>query len=110
MIGAGINHFIRPQPYLKIIPQFFPLQLLIVYLSGLVEFALGVGLLLNNYLASRAAFGIFILMLLFLPLHLWDMLRPVPAIGNHTLAYLRFALQILFVYLSFKLYKKFSQL
>lgn len=108
MIGGGVNHFIRPNPYLKIIPQFFPVPLLIVYLSGLVEIALGAGLLLNKSLASKAAFGIFTLMIIFLPLHIWDMFRDTPAIGSHTLAYIRFPLQLLFIYLAYKVYKKLS--
>ena len=110
MIGGGINHFLNPVPYLKIIPPFLPAQMMIVYLSGLLEIALAVGLLLNKSLARKAAFAVFILMLIFLPLHFWDIFRPVPAIGSHTLAYIRFALQIIFVYLSYKLYKKYCQL
>lgn len=106
MIGAGINHFLNPTPYFKIIPQFFPLPLIIVYISGIVEIILGVGLLLKKPLAHKAAFGIFILMIFFLPLHIWDMTRDTPAIGSHTLAYIRFPLQLLLIYLSYKLYKK----
>jgi uncharacterized membrane protein len=109
MIGAGLMHFIKPLPYLRFIPSFLPAALFIVYASGLVEILLGVGLLLNKSIARKASFGIFILMLIFLPLHTWDVFRTQPAIGSHTLANIRFPIQLLLIYLSFKLYRKSLQ-
>ena len=108
MLGAGIMHFIKPTPYLKFIPDFLPEPLLLVYLSGVVEILLGLGLLLNKSIAIKAALGIFILMLIFLPLHTYDVFRSDPAIGSHTLAYIRFPIQLILIYFSYKLFRKIS--
>ena len=108
MIGAGIMHFLKPTPYLKFIPNFLPEPLLIVYASGLVEILLGLGLLFKKSIAVKAALGIFILMLIFLPLHTYDVFRSDPAIGSHTLAYIRFPIQLVLIYLSYKLFRNIS--
>ena len=108
MVGAGLMHFIKPTPYLNFIPYFLPEPLLLVYASGVVEIILGLGLLADNKIAGKAALGIFILMLVFLPLHTWDVFRTHPAIGSHTRAYIRFPIQLILVYLSYKLFRKLS--
>ena len=108
MVGAGLMHFIKPAPYLTFIPKFLPQPLLIVYVSGIIEILLGLGLLFSKSIARKAALGIFILMLVFLPLHTWDVFRSDPAIGSHTLAYIRFPIQLVLLYLSYKLFRKLS--
>lgn len=45
-IVAGGMHFIVPELYVQIIPPFLPAPLALVYLSGLAEIAVGVGLLI----------------------------------------------------------------
>lgn len=45
MVVAGINHFLNPGFYVRIMPAALPLHLEIVYLTGLLEVALGLGLL-----------------------------------------------------------------
>ncbi len=45
-IIAGGLHFIVPELYVQIIPPFLPAPLALVYLSGLAEIAVGVGLLI----------------------------------------------------------------
>lgn len=106
MFGAGLLHFINPEPYLKFIPYFLTLPLLLVYLSGFFEILLGLALLFNKNIAAKSAFGIFILMLIFLPLHIWDLFKEDPAIGSRIMAIIRFPIQLLLIYLSYKLYKK----
>lgn len=41
-ILAGTLHFTTPEPYLKLMPPFVPFHLFMVYLSGVVEIAGGV--------------------------------------------------------------------
>ena len=43
---AGILHFVVPQLYVQIVPPIFPAALALVYLSGLAEIAVGIGLLI----------------------------------------------------------------
>ena len=44
-IVAGVLHFVVPELYVQIIPPIFPAPLALVYLSGLAEIAVGIGLL-----------------------------------------------------------------
>ncbi len=46
-VGAGVNHFVQPRPYEKIVPpRLQPEAKLVVALSGVAEIAGGLGVLL----------------------------------------------------------------
>ena len=45
-VVAGVLHFVVPELYAQIIPPFLPAPLALVYLSGVAEIAVGVGLLI----------------------------------------------------------------
>jgi len=45
-VVAGILHFVVPELYVQIIPPILPAPLALVYLSGVAEIAVGVGLLI----------------------------------------------------------------
>lgn len=47
-IVAGVLHFVVPELYVQIVPPIFPAELLLVYLSGLAEIAVGIGLLIDR--------------------------------------------------------------
>ncbi|MGV9011336.1 MAG: MauE/DoxX family redox-associated membrane protein [Flavobacteriales bacterium] len=103
MILAGIQHFRDPAMYGPIIPDGLPKDL-ITYLSGAVEFLLGVGLFFQRSRLS-ASFGVLILMILFLPLHVADVFRDPPAMGSKLLAYLRLPVQFLLIAWALWVYK-----
>ncbi len=44
MVAIGITHFANPAPFMAIMPPFIPFHLAMVYLSGVCEIALGLGL------------------------------------------------------------------
>ena len=70
-VGAGINHFIHPAGYLQIIPPYFqPFQVFINYASGILEIVLGT-LLIFSKTRKAAAYGIIILLILFIPAHVF---------------------------------------
>ena len=96
MIVGGINHFLKPAMYFPFIPNFLPKNAT-NYATGILEVALGIGVFLPQF-RHRAAQGIFLLMCIFLPLHIWDVFRDSPAIGNHTLALIRVPVQFLLIY------------
>jgi uncharacterized membrane protein len=48
-ILAGLNHFRAAEFYVKIMPPYLPWHLQLVYLSGVIEAALGVLLLVPKY-------------------------------------------------------------
>ncbi len=102
MLMGGVQHFIKPDFYLPFVPGFLPFPLIIIYLSGVLEIALGLLLLFRKY-AGIAALGIFILMLLFLPIHVWDVISDTPAIGSHKAALIRLPFQLLFLAIAWKI-------
>ena len=56
IISAGVMHFIKPQPFVKIVPNYLPNHLALVYISGFFEILGGVGLLIPP-VSSAAAWG-----------------------------------------------------
>ncbi len=108
MIYAGIQHFIKPTFFIPFVPAFLPLKTTIIYVSGAVEVLLGVMLLLKKY-ANFGALGIFILLILFLPIHIWDVFSETPAIGSKQAALIRLPIQFLLIFIIWKIKKSFSQ-
>ncbi|MHA4808802.1 DoxX family protein [Flavitalea flava] len=96
MILAGIMHFRKTRMYLRIIPEFFPLRIPIVLVSGVLELVTGAGLFIPVY-RQHAAQLILIMMIGFLPLHIWDIFREKPAMGTRKLALIRLPLQFLLI-------------
>ena len=45
-VVAGVLHFVVPELYVQIVPPMLPAPLALVYLSGIAEIAVGVGVLL----------------------------------------------------------------
>lgn len=104
LISSGFNHFYKPEFYNPLIPEFLP-KLASNYLAGIIELLLGIGLFVKGY-EKKAAFGIFLLMIAFLPLHLLDYLKDQPLMGTKTRALFRFLFQFLFIAWGYFLYKK----
>lgn len=46
MVVAGVLHFAASDPFIRIVPGFLPFPAAIVYISGVIEIALGFGLLM----------------------------------------------------------------
>lgn len=69
-IIAGINHFRVPKLYLKIIPPYIPNASLVNKVSGILEIAFGV-MLLIELLAPIAVVGIIILLIGFFATHFY---------------------------------------
>lgn len=95
MMLGGAMHFIQAETYMPFIPDFLPKEL-VNDGAGIVEILLGAGLFFPKY-RPTAALGIFILMLVFLPLHTLDIFRETPEIGSKTLAYIRLPLQFVLI-------------
>ncbi len=80
-VASGIAHFLSPRIFMALIPKGVPGRPFLVYLSGLVELLLAVGLWQKRWrkLAAQGTLG---LMLLFLPLHVVDIFREKPVAGG----------------------------
>ncbi len=72
---AGLNHFVTPASYLKIMPPYLPYHLFLVYLSGFFEAALGVLLLLPQF-TRRAAWGLIALLVAVFPANIYMATNP----------------------------------
>ena len=44
-VSTAVMHVVRPAPFVRIVPPYFPHALALVYLTGIGEFVCGVGLL-----------------------------------------------------------------
>jgi uncharacterized membrane protein len=96
-VWAGVNHFVRPEFYLNLMPPYIPLHTELVYLSGIIEIALGV-LVAIPRTAAMAAWGIILMLIAFLPVHVHML------VNNHlypeaptSVLWLRFPIQALLI-------------
>ena len=105
MIYAGLQHFVKPEFFTAFLPNFLPYKDFIIYASGLIEIILGVLLIIPKY-KHMGASGILALMILFLPIHIWDVFKETPAIGSHKAALIRLPIQFILISLAYKLQKK----
>jgi uncharacterized membrane protein len=96
MVWGGVLHFLKPDFYLPFVPDFLPFRGAFVLLSGVAEILLGFAVLIPGT-RKLGGYGILILMLFFLPVHVWDLFRAHPAIGSHHAALIRLPLQFLFI-------------
>ena len=62
MIVAGVLHFVADEPFIKIVPDFLPFPAMIVYVSGVIEILLGIGLIVpqSRVLAAWGLIALFI--------------------------------------------------
>lgn len=109
IIYGGIQHFVNPNFYIPFVPTFLPYATIVIYISGFIEVFLGILLLLNKKYAQHGALGIFFLMLLFLPIHIWDVFSKNPAIGSHNAALIRLPIQFILIIFAWKIYKDLSK-
>ena len=73
-IAAGINHFINPKFYLKIIPPALPFHEWLNWISGAAEISLGIALLIP-VLQSLAAYGIILLLIAVFPANVYHFMK-----------------------------------
>ena len=69
-IMAGLNHFVMPKFYLRIIPPYIPWHKDMNYISGAVEIILGTLLFFPAY-SELAAWGIILLLIAVFPANLY---------------------------------------
>mgnify|MGYP006874996658 FL=1 len=101
LILGGVQHFISPNNYIAFVPSFLPFTIAIIYVSGLFEILFGLALFFKKH-ETIGAWGILILMLLFLPIHIWDVFSETPAIGSHNAALIRLPVQFLLIFIAWK--------
>ena len=69
-IMAGIMHFIKPKIYMRIMPRYLPQHKLLVYISGIAEIVLGIGIIFP-LTRMFSIYGIIFMLLIFLLVHFY---------------------------------------
>ena len=69
-VAAGVNHFIDPQFYIDLIPPYLPWPEKINIISGVIEIVLGLLLLIPEF-RKRAVWGIVLMLIAFIPSHVY---------------------------------------
>ena len=85
---------------MQFLPNWVPGPELIVWVSGVVEVALGVAIIFPKT-RSMAALGILILLVLYIPLHVIDLTRHWPVIGSKAVAWARLPIQLVMIYMAY---------
>ncbi len=70
MMVVGALHFLRPKPFVRIVPSYLPAPLLLVYVSGFFEILGGVALLIPET-RSWAAWGLIALYIAVFPANVY---------------------------------------
>ncbi|HET6416163.1 MAG TPA: DoxX family protein [Polyangiales bacterium] len=100
MVAIGILHFVRPKPFVRIVPKYLPAPLALVYISGFFEILGGLGLLIPST-RSWAAWGLIALYIAVFPANIYmltdnislDPRKPIPRWA----LWLRLPFQLLFI-------------
>lgn len=90
------------------VPSFLPYSMAIIYVSGIIEIVLGTALLLNKKYVEFETLGVLFLMILFLPIHIWDVFSETPAIVSHSAAMVRLPILFVLIALAWKVHNVLS--
>ena len=100
-ISVGIDHFLRPEWYVRIVPPVFPFKIELVYLSGIFEIALG-ALLLFPSKRYVAGLGLILLLIAVYPANIYLALTNGAAMDTTPLiAWGRLPFQFVFIGLAY---------
>lgn len=100
---VGVRHFIDPDFFLAIMPNYLPYHLEFVYLSGIAEISFGI-LLFFKKTRTFAAYGLIILLVCVFPanIHLVESELSQSILGaTKTQTIIRLPFQILFISLAY---------
>lgn len=97
-IAAGINHFIKPKIYLRIMPLYLPKHKLLVYLSGITEIFLGI-MVCVPLVKNISLFFIIAMLTVFLLVHFYMLSSKKASAGlPKWMLVLRIPIQFLLIY------------
>ena len=102
MLAGAAAHVAVPELYLPMIPEFIPPGLA-NGAAALLELVVGLALLVPKY-RSWGGLAFMVLMIVFLPLHVWDLLREDPVVGSQAAAAVRLVMQGILIYAGWWIY------
>ena len=103
MLLGAFNHIYTPEAYTAFIPEFIPENFANI-LSTITEGLVGIALIIPKY-RKWGGLGFCVLMIAFLPIHVWDLTKEAPAIGSKTGATIRLGIQFLLIGAGWWIYK-----
>ncbi len=106
LLLSAVMHVFQPETYAPLIPPFIPASLANI-LATITEAAVGIALIIPKY-RKWGGLGFTILMIAFLPLHVWDVFRETPAMGSQTTAIIRVVIQFVLIFLGGLIWKRSS--
>ena len=104
-IGAGLNHFLNPQFYDAIVPNFIPYPRAVHQFTGILEIIIPL-LLLTKY-RKEAALAMIVLLVLLYGANLYVWIYNLPYGRNYwsnQQHFIRFLLQVLYIYITYVIY------
>jgi uncharacterized membrane protein len=104
MVGGGVAHLAAPQGFAALVPSFLP-AIPVLYLTGVLQIVIGLAAIWPK---TRALGGLAFAALCaaYLPLHLWDYIRPDPVFAPPVAATARVVAQLLFIWAGFALWRR----
>ena len=105
-IVAGVNHFLNPQFYDAIVPDFIPFPRLVHQITGVIEIVLPL-LLLTRFRKEAALLMIIFLVILYgANLYIWVNNLPYGrTYFTNQQHFFRFLLQVIYIYITYLIYK-----
>lgn len=97
---AGINHFISPEFYLEMMPDYLPFHQLLNITSGFTEVLLGL-LLLDDHLRKTACYGIILLLVAVFPANIHMLQEAIEGTDTRypiLALWIRLPIQFVFIY------------
>ena len=104
-IGAGVNHFLNPQFYDAIVPQFIPFPRLVHQITGVLEIIIPLFLLTRFRKEAALIMIIFLILIYGANLHVWVNNLPYGrTYFSNQQHFIRLLLQILYIYITYVIY------
>ena len=104
-IGAGVNHFLNPQFYDAIVPQFIPFPRLVHQITGVLEIIIPLFLLTRFRKEAALIMIIFLVLIYGANLYVWVNNLPYGrTYFSNQQHFIRLLLQILYIYITYVIY------
>ncbi len=104
MIAGGVAHLAAPEGFAALVPGFLP-AIPVLYVTGVVQIAIGLAAIWPRT-RSLGGLAFAALCAAYLPLHLWDYIRPDPVFAPPVAATLRVVVQGLFIWAGVALWRR----
>ena len=104
-IGAGVHHFLNPQFYDAIVPQFIPFPRLVHQITGVLEIIIPLFLLTRFRKEAALIMIIFLILIYGANLYVWVNNLPYGrTYFSNQQHFIRLLLQILYIYITYVIY------